>query len=246
MQKFIPFKSLLIVAVVILSGCHSESPIEKVLRENIEQKEANLNYKLISCTVVDTIDVGKRIAELVEVGLPLQTMGSNMTKEKFEQLRNQEFKEFRSDTTYERKVMTGELKDASEWCTEIRERTEYADSVLSNWDSIDKTDWKFISAIGWYNLRAQQFYYNNSNEWLSLSVAEMEENKPTYIEYISLKDAPMDSVIYLAVEHKYKIYNPIVKDNVELCDSVTITTDNKIVSIDNKTDFVELFNKLIK
>lgn len=238
--------AILTTGVAILSSCRSESPIEKALREDMESKEDDLKYELVSCTVIDTIDVGMRIAEVIETGAQLQIMGANITKEEFKKLRDQEFKEFRSDTTYERKVMTGELKDASEWCTEIRERTEYADSVLANWDSVDKTDWKFISAIGWYNLRAHQFYENNDIEWLSLSVERMEEDKPAYIEYIALKNAPMDSVVYLAVEHKYKVYNPIVKDKIELCDLVTITPDYKIVSRESKTDFIELVGKLLK
>lgn len=234
---------LLSLIALCLVSC--ENAMQKSLRENVEAgaNGVDLKYKLISNEVVDTITVGDRLASLAEYG-ELATMGDNISRERYATMRDQEFKVLRSDTTYEQKVMTGDLKDASEWCTEIRLRTEFADSVLANWGTLKKDDWHFLSSIVWYTLREEQYYNSQSKDWLDAKIADFDSMREDYEEFISLSNSPIDSVLYYSIDHKYSIVSPILNKRIELRDSVVITPDMKILYRVNNADFGNILKSL--
>ena len=145
-------KKLLIIPLILLCGC-SQSPIEKSLASYVSERDPRIDYKLTSYTVVDTITVGSLRDSL---GNTLIT--TEPDKDKFMKLRNQEWNELRKDSTYEYSVMEGDLKDKSEWCTTIRLITNRADSLLNNWDEVDKYSYELNYLTWWDNDRAAQFY----------------------------------------------------------------------------------------
>ena len=130
-----------IAVITVLSSC--ENDIEKKLRDNVESRFTGIDvkYKLMSIQPNDTVTVSERVKVLEsEIGW-LKEICDTISSDGFRKLRNQEFRELRSDSTYEEAIMRGSYKDASPWCTELRERTEAADSILANWDSNSSRSW---------------------------------------------------------------------------------------------------------
>ena len=110
----------------------SKSPIEQSLEKYVVDRTdgVDMKYKLKDYHFIDTITVQKMMDSL-SIKLTLITQEPNL--EEFKNKRDQEFKQFRDNVPdYEEKVMRGELKDASDWCTEIRIITEKADSIIAN------------------------------------------------------------------------------------------------------------------
>lgn len=243
-MKKINFTFVILTVAFIVSSC--ENAFEKALRVDVESRYEGIDvkYKNTSAEITDTITTSKRIdALLSEIGW-LKNQCDTMSKDEFIRLRNQEFRDFR-DSTYEFEIMQGSLKDASEWCTELRVRTEKADSILDIWDKLDKSySWDLANFVAWAKVRRVQFYGNHGHDWYEKTIKEIAAYEPHYKELASLENAPADSIIYYVVKHKYSLYNPAFKNRFDFTDSVTITPANVVLSSKGSVDIAKAMNKL--
>lgn len=204
-------KKLFLVAIAtILYACsHQNSEIENKLKDYAVEKSNGMikDYSLQTLSI-DTITVKVLMDSL---GLQLNQLNKGkVSKENFVVLRNREFTDFRSSTPgYEEAIMTGELKDASEWCTLLRVNTEKADSLIAIWESLPEYSYDMLYLIGWYADRANN-YYNNDNSWELSSL--IQELKPVFDKYNSIKDLPQDSIVNYCVDYEYIFTNPLLNN----------------------------------
>lgn len=241
-------KTLLAAIAVIVAFSSCESSMEKILRNNVESrfKDIDVKYKLMSVLPNDTVTAPKRVKALeAEIGW-LKGICDTLSYDGFKGLRDQEFKVFRRDSTYEDKIMHGEYKDASPWCTELRERTETADSILANWNTINSDSWEIASFVGWATIRYVQFYNNRPHEWYQKAIEELSESKPKYEELTAISSAPADSVVYYTYTHKYSLYNPALEKRVNMIDSVAISPDNIILGSETSVDLEQALKTLFE
>lgn len=208
-------KRILFVILTLgsLAACSNKnSEIEKKLKDYAIEKSNGMikDYSLQSLSV-DTVTVG---ALMDSLAIQLDQLNqAKVSKEDFIILRDREFKDFRSRTPeYEEAIMTGELKDASEWCTLLRVNTEKADSLIANWDSLPKYSYDMLYLIGWYADRSNNYYYSD-NDWELSSL--IEELKPVFDKYDSIKGLPKDSVLNYLVNYEYTFTNPLL-DNAKV------------------------------
>lgn len=207
-------------AVLFLCGC-SESQIEQSLKKYVidHANGVDVKYRLISYEFIDTVTVKDMIDSLSSV-LPI--MESEPQLDDFIKKRNQEFEDFRKGENYEEKIMSGELKDASEWCTEIRIITEKADSLIENWDKVTKYSYDYNYLYWWYMKRAAEFYqfeYDLSSD-INSSFHSVEKGKDKFKELNSILNSPKDSVCGYTVLHKYSINNPITSSKTNISNKV--------------------------
>ena len=150
MKKLFLFMTL--CALVSCAPNPNDSAIKTTLAERYS--DAPLGYQLLRYEIVDTLYYGDMLGNIAPVD-----------KTAFTKQRNQEFTQFRMNgREYERDIMRGELKDASEWCTELRLITERADKVLANFDSVKLYDYEYQYLSAWYNSRFWNFCGNTKQE----------------------------------------------------------------------------------
>lgn len=200
--------------IILVFGCcvacsNKYSEIEKKLKDYaVERSQGMIKDYSLQSLVVDTITVKALMDSLV---LQLDELNkTKVNKEDFIVLRNREFSEFRSSYPgYEQAIMSGELKDASEWCTLLRINTEKADSLISNWDSLPEYSYDMLYLIGWYTDRSNN-YYNSDNSWEFSSF--IEELKPVFDKYNSIQNLPKDSVMNYRVNYQYTFTNSLLNN----------------------------------
>lgn len=222
-------KKLLFITltILLLPGCSNKnSKIEDELeRYVVDMSELGsvakhkLQYKLIDYRIIDTITIAKLIDSLSkDATIP----DKKITLEEFKELRDQEFVKFRLDTLYEERIMKGDLKDASPWCTELRIITEKADSLIENYDKITNFSYDYNYLYWWYQKRRAQYYNFNyelkSNiENIFKHVIEAEDN---FKLLDSLQTSNKDDVWEYVILHDYSIHNPLFDKKVELSHNV--------------------------
>lgn len=199
---------MLLSIMALFSSCNNETEIEKKLRENVIEQSKGIvkDYKLISVNI-DTITAGERKDSLEKI---FDWADVEPDLEVLKEMRNRDFVTFHSyDPEYESKVMHGELRDASEWCTTIREVTEKADSLIAIWPTVRKYNYDYLWLITWYGDRENQ-YYQRDDSWSMSQLVE--DNKAKLIELSKLAEAPNDSIIGYEILHNYTIKNPILNN----------------------------------
>lgn len=240
-------KSHLLLLCVLLASC--SNPLGDALDNEAKSRvgEAASSYKSSGYEITDTVRVKDRIAEL-KGNIALLDIVDDLNYDKFVEMRNQEFKEFRSDTTYEEAVMNGRLKDASPWCTEIRVVTETADSIIASWNNDTPHTWDAMRTYMFYLTRRSQYYDSDryDEDWRKSIMEEVDGLKPLFDELQALKSAPADSLLYFNVLHKYSVVNPLFDKRFEFTDSVAVDFNNNVLGSEHKTDVGDLLKQLAK
>jgi hypothetical protein len=148
---------------------------------------------------------------------------------------------------YEEEVMRGSLKDASEWCTEIRRRTETADSLLSRWETVGKYNYDYINAKCWYMWRV--FDYDDDYEMktvMKMVLDSLKEDETAIRAADAFSKADKDSVVGYKVLHSYSIKNPLFKKDITMTDEVELSTDLRVVSCETKADLAGVLQQAFK
>ncbi len=123
--------------------------------------------------------------------------------------------------------MTGELKDASPWCTEIRLITERADSLIANWDKVNCYSYEYNYLTWWYLKRSAQYYNYSSSSGYRLE--QTEKLKDTYEEVNELLTQNKEDIHSYFITHKYTIYNPLFKMRVPITDYLYFDKDMQLL-----------------
>lgn len=238
-------KFLLLALIIGLTSCNN--PIEKSLKDDIQKKigkEAS-TYDLVSCIITDTIRVSDMIT-ILDNKVKILSVASDIDSAAFVEMRNQEFVKFRRDTTYEDKIMRGELKDASGWCTELRQVTETADSVIANWATA-KDSWEAKRLYIWYLTRSMQYYDNNkyNEDWRLEILKQTDDTKDAFSQLRVFNSAPQDSALYMTILHTYSLLNPLLKKDVVLTDSVAMDFDYNVLGRELKTEVSDLLKQTL-
>ena len=204
-------RALLLTMLLIftISSC-SKSPYSKfedsLTKQATERSKGMIKDFKIDSISIDTFTVAESMANFEE---KMKFM-DNLSKEDFIILRNQEFDDFRAPGYYE-SIMTGDLKDASEWCTLLRVNTEKADSLISNWDNLPKYNYELAFLTAWYLDRKMDFLGDHSWEMRK----SIENSKDGFEKYHRYKDSPADSIIAYIVYYESSFFNPILKTKVK-------------------------------
>jgi len=241
-------KNLFVVLLITTMFSCSKSPIEQSLEKYVVDRADGIDvkYKLKDYHFIDTITVQK-MKDSLSIKLTLITQEPNL--DEFKNKRDQEFKQFRdNDPDYEEKVMRGELKDASDWCTEIRIITEKADSIIANWDKVDRFSYDFNYLTWWYMKRTAEFYefdYKLASD-IDKAFNMIQESKNDFEQYEIIKNSPKDSVIDYVVLHTYSIYNPLIKSKIEQTDHVYFDSNMRYKQYKNTSTLNDIFKQLIK
>lgn len=240
MKQFIPI--LLLLSVML--SC-SKSPIEQSLEKYVVDRAEGIDvkYKLKDYHFIDTVTVQNMLDSL---SIKLTFISCEPNIDDFKEKRDQEFKKFRdNDPDYEDKVMRGELKDASDWCTEIRKITERADSLIDNWEKVDRFSYDYNYLNWWYTKRQSEFYQFDYK--LSSNIDEIfdmiQNSRSMFDLYNKLKYSPKDSIVNYVVSHTYSIFNPMVNSNIEKNDWVYFDSNLKYKSCVSKTNMTDLLKQ---
>ena len=216
--------------VLFVAACSESSnkKLEASLKEKVTAAEGRelKDFKSEDLTFTDTVTVAKRIAEIEEDLRPYY-IEKNLNG--FVKMRNQEFKTFRNDPTYEKEIMRGRLKDASPWCTELRQVTEKADSLIANWDDVSQYDYDYIYLVTWYINRARQFYNNDSSTGALLQ--KLPEFKDELDERKELLSKPEDDVLFYRVRYTYSFFNDILGQRIGLSRTASVTSDLEVIDL---------------
>lgn len=248
-------KTILVTSIFIccLSSC-STNNYKKQLKQNVVTKSdgVDIDYKLISLEVIDTIYIGERI-DSIELEMQ-NSFGINKTmqytKDDYKEYRNREFSVFRENmSNYEEDVLRGKLKDASPWCTEIREITETADSLLVNWNKVDQYSYEFNRTLVWYSIRMSQFY-NLKEENITVGKYLLDKiitNKGLFTERDSLsKLNNRESIYKIRFHHKYSIFNPLVNKKLELNQLAYFDKNGKLLETESENNISDLIKQAIQ
>lgn len=244
---------IVLIALALVSCAKEETPLEKTLRSYVEKggNGVDVKYELIGYQLKDTILLSQQTDSVLAI---LQkTLGKDGLKkgslEDFKKDRNREFKEFRF-AGYEKDVMTGKLKDASEWCTEIRIVTEKADSLIQNWDKVSDYSYEYYYLRWWYLNRMVNFYkssfdysYRSKVEKAFKSVAKL---KPSFAEYNRLKELPQDSIVYITCSHTYSIFNPMLDKRISSRNKVYLDKNLNYIKKETDMSFGEMMQQIVK
>lgn len=230
---------LLVVAIAgveIIQSCSSNpyQGIEDPLKEKVFKSADGMEfkkYKTENITITDTITVLDSISAIKK---ELEPFIVQKDLKDFTKKRNQEFKEFRRDgASYEREVMRGSLKDASPWCTEIRQITEKADSIIKNWEQVTTYDYDYMYLNIWYLNRQQHFYHTQYESTTSAVLEELPKHKATIDSYKELLQKPGDEILYFKVLYVYSFYNTLIKHKVRVTQNATLSPDWKLINMVN-------------
>lgn len=226
-------KYLFLIAAVAMVSCGESDEIKKKLKDHVIENSNGMikHYKLLSIAI-DTVTAGDRVDSLAK---ELEWAEGSPDIETLTVLRNQEFTVFRaSDPDYEAKVMTGELKDASEWCTLIREITEKADSLIAVWPTVKEYNYDYLWLLTWYIGRSEN-YFEGDDSWEMNKIVESHKEDLMEIERLSAYSP--DSIIGYDVIHKYAIKNPLLYNmEVNIKENVFFDTDLNIVRYDTSLE----------
>lgn len=224
---------LYLLPIILLASCAGNpyKDIENTLKAKVFDAAGDMplkRYKTESITFIDTVTVEERLAEIES---ELEPFYVKKDRKDFTKKRNQEFKEFRLDPSYERDVLRGKLKDASPWCTEIRLITEKADSLLNNWDKVSPYDYDYMYLNIWYLNRALHFYGTPSRYAIEALLEDLPNHKKAADQYKALSSTPKNWIVYYKVKYVYSFFNPIIKTNVRV---------SRIATYSGKMNFVEM------
>lgn len=223
-------KKLLIIAsaALLLAACSSD-PMKEILSETVKQ---NVGYKFLSYKVIDTVtyaDASDSIRESYRIS-------DKVSLDEFKNQRNREFVEFRSNMPdYEEQVMRGELKDASPWCTEIREVTELADSLIAVWENVNPEDYEYNYFEAWYVARGAHYFGLADAERLEVFRDVVKANKKDFLLLLRLSTSDQNNVYCYKVMHEYSIDNPIFEngERIIMRDIVSIDSDLNVVDVNS-------------
>lgn len=246
---------LLVASITIsgLSSCSTDRYKEQLKQYVITKADgADINYKLISLEVIDTIYIGERI-DSIELRMQ-NSFGINKamryTKDNYKEYRDREFMVFNENmNNYEEDVLRGKLKDAFPWYTEIREITETADSLLANWDKVDQYSYEFNRTLVWYSIRMFQFY-NRNDENITVGKYLLDEiitNKSLFTERDSLlKLNARENIYKIKVRHKYSILNPLFNKRLELKSLTYFDKDGKLLETEDENSISDLIKQAVQ
>jgi hypothetical protein len=239
-------KLVFLLTILFFCGC-SKSPLEQSLEKYVIDRAdgIDMKYKLISYDYIDTLTV-KNMIDSISEELPI--MKSNPDLEDFKKKRNQEFVEFRTDPNYEEQIMRGNLKDASDWCTEIRVITEKADSLISNWNKVDRYSYDYNYLYWWYQKRSADFnmYDYDLAGQINTAFNIIKESKEKFNLLSSLLDKPKDDVYFYVVSHTYSIINPLIKKKITQTDNVYFDANHNYVKYESDTNFNDILEQVVK
>ena len=223
-----------IVGLLFVQSCSNnpyqgiEDPLKEKVFASAGVKELK-KYRTENITITDTITVSDSISAIMQ---ELQPFIVKKDLNDFTKKRNQEFKEFRRDgASYEREVMRGSLKDASPWCTEIRQITEKADSLIKNWEKVSPYDYEYMYLNIWYLNRQQKFYQTQYENTTRVLLKELPKHKVAAENYKKLLQKPSDEILYYKVLYVYSFYNPIVENKVRVSKNATLSPDWKLINM---------------
>jgi len=214
---------IIIAALLILASCGSKE--KEALKNTIPQE---MGYKYKDHRIVQTL-TNKDVADSIR---DHYAVTEKEPLEEFKEKRNREFEVFRyMEPNYEEDVMRGSLKDASEWCTEIREITELADSLIAVYDKVSGDDWAYNRFQAWYLARgAKYFGWSDADKWKEYSLA-VKNDKKGFELLKKVAAADPNGVYGYRVIHDYTVKNPILEngDRIIMQDAVTVDKDWNVV-----------------
>lgn len=239
-------KLVFLLTILFFCGC-SKSPLEQSLEKYVVDRSngIDMKYKLISYNYIDTLTV-KNMIDSISAELPI--MKSDPDLADFKKKRNQEFVEFRTDPNYEEQIMRGRLKDASDWCTEIRIITEKADSLISNWDKVDKYSYDYNYLYWWYQKRASEYnmYDYDLAEQINTAFNIVKESKEKFEQLSSLKGKPKNEIFSYVVTHTYSIFNPLIEKKITQTDNVYLDENMNLIKYDKTTGLDDILKQVIE
>lgn len=238
---------LLSLILIIMVSCGTDN-FKEQLKQNVTTKANGMEvkYRLDSYQIIDSIYNIDMIDSLLK---SLPVLDKEPILDEFIDERNKEFKTYRYlDPNYEAEVMTGKLKDASPWCTEIREITECADSIIKNWNNIDKYSYDYNRLYWWYLKRADSYF--KFDYTLSAQIADMYNtvinSKDKFILLDSLKKLPSNELHEIKILHSYSIYNPLLQQRINLNEMAFFDKNGKLLRVENKDNLSDLFKQIQK
>lgn len=221
------------IAIIAVLSCTKKvsNNIENTLIKKVYEETENIKkYKTEKISVIDTITVAD---EMLNFEKSFSKLFFEKNIETFTKRRNQEFKEFGRSKNYEEEIMRGELKDASPWCTEIREITEKADSILKNWDNVNVYDYDYVFVNLWYLRRHAGFYGNYEYKYAFNSLLNTLPNyKKDFEYYKELSSLPKNNILYYNIEYVYSYLNTLINNRIKVICNVKITPNMEIIEFD--------------
>lgn len=228
-------KHYLLVPLLVCAACTNNpyKDLENAIKSEIlADADVKLEkYKTESLSFVDTVTVAKRKSEIEKELSPFYV---EKNLDEFTERRNQEFKVFRRDPSYEEAIMRGNLKDASPWCTELRVVTEKADSLIANWDKVSSYDYEYMYLNIWYINRAQKFYDTEYQYATRTFLEELPSHKSSAEELKELSNKRDDEVLNYVANYVYSFYNSFVQSKVRVSTNVTLSPDLEIIKIEDE------------
>ncbi len=146
------------------------------------------------------------------------------------------------------KIMRGDLKDASDWCTEIRVITEKADSLINNWNKVDRYSYDYNYLYWWYQKRSADFnmYDYDLAGQINTAFNIVKESKEKFDLLSSLLDKPKDDVYFYVVSHTYSIVNPLIKKKITQTDNVYFDANYNYVKYEPATNFNDILDQVAR
>lgn len=225
-------KTLFIIPILFCAACANQNNgLENALKSEVFSAAGDVKlekYKTESISFIDTVTVAERKSEIEEELKPYHV---EKNLDEFTERRNQEFKVFRRDPSYEEAIMRGNLKDASPWCTELRIITEKADSLIENWDKVSSYDYDYMYLNLWYINRAQKFYDTEYQYMMNTFLEEFPSHKSLTEELKELSNKGDDEVLFYVANYIYSFYNPFVQSRVRVSKNVTLSPNMEIIQM---------------
>ena len=205
-----------------------KSPLEQSLEKYVVDRAngIDMKYKLISYDYVDTLTV-KNMIDSISAELPI--MKSNPDLADFKKKRNQEFVEFRTDPNYEEQIMK-------------------ADSLINNWNKVDRYSYDYNYLYWWYQKRSADFnmYDYDLAGQINTAFNIVKESKEKFDLLSSLLDKPKDDVYFYVVSHTYSIVNPLIKKKITQTDNVYFDANYNYVKYEPATNFNDILDQVAR
>lgn len=246
-KTIIMYATLFVIGISINSCQTKKSELEQKLENYVIARSGDkCRYKLISYETVDSVTNGM-IKDSLENDLKLICI-EKPTIEEFKKYRNQEFKVFRREPSYEYDVMKGKLKDASDWCKEIRIITETADSLIKIWDNVDPYSYDMNRIVIWYMHRAANFYNIEQKYKLQnlKDIIESEQTRKLFTDYHLYKEKDSNEIFEYHVTHTYSFYNPLLKNNITETDLVYFDKNHNFIKSEMRNNILDLIEQVVK
>ena len=229
-------KKIFIFAFFAFASCTGDNRIEKALEnyvvEHSEVSSDDLDYKLVSYNVIDTLTNKDVLDSLESILLREAFLWTEPSKDSLLKIKSTQFPDY--------------FMQYEESFAEVKKHRDVIDSLIAKWEDVTPYSYELNYESVWPTLAKCTIYDIEPGEYFSEHFNGMVENESVYRTADSLSRFTPDDIFGYQIEHKYSIINPLLDKKVNITNIVILDKDLNFVSSENANSGMDMINQILK